>query len=234
MLDRDERFPDLDGAFAALRTTAPTVVPGADAAKRTVHRRRTRRRAGYGLAAVVLLVVAAGLGATVRLNGRTDTARISPATAAPGQGGLLGLTTVRFHDGAALTVPQRPGGCPAATLHLSAATRSDTVGGVEYTYYGESVLASGDLTGDGHAESVVLVDCADRGTTRHVLVVVAATGPTTYATIAARAITPKAGDPGLRVEGRRIVLYASHQQFDASTRVGGYALGADGSLTPVE
>ncbi|WP_205752048.1 hypothetical protein [Cryptosporangium phraense] len=234
---------DLDVAFAQLKSTAPVLPPpGPEAARRTVARRRRARRGWFALAAVVVVLAGAGVGWLLSLEPPSDTARItagsrpsaglSPAgPSSSASGPLLDVTQLRFYDGVPLVVPERAGGCPAATVRFAVSSPTVTVGGVEYTLYGGSAFTDGDLTGDGHAEQAIAIVCRQGGSARSELLVVGAVSATRYETVAAGPVELGEGDFGLRIEGGAVVVYRSHQDFSAANRLGSYRLDGKGGFS---
>ncbi|SHN43549.1 hypothetical protein [Cryptosporangium aurantiacum] len=221
-------FPDLESAFARLRTAAPVPPPpGPDAVRETVRR---RRRGRWALAAVLVLLTGAGLGWLIVLDGDPDTARIVPGVrpAAPSTspaGPARGLDPSDIYPDFTIEVPARPGGCPAATLRFRGGGQEVTVGGVRYRTGGESAFGFGDLTGDGHDELAVIVSC---GSGRWMLLVQTATGPGPATTLAAGVLPGPVVSVDVGVH-QRITTFSSRVQ-NAEAMLHVYGLRGDGTL----
>jgi hypothetical protein len=179
---------DLDEALQVYRKTAPTAfVPPPVAQLKRVARSRTRRRraAGVGgIAAVVVvgaLLLANGLGVGPAPQVGTSHAPTTPAPSAiapsapsvasvpgptAGSAGAAALEVTRVDwQSAELDLPAHPdGSCPQGQVKLRRGSVS--VKGlrlsVEPVEPGKPLapLTSGDLTGDGAAETVVYVHCS--------------------------------------------------------------------------
>jgi hypothetical protein len=109
-------------------------------------------------------------------------------------------------------------GCPAATVRFDAAGGGSS-GGVDYRMTDEPGSDYGDLTGDGHEELMLPVICGDSPGT---LLVIAATGPTTYAVRAA--LTRPATIARTEIRGQRLRLYGPAGKVLAVYRLAGNRL----------
>jgi hypothetical protein len=132
---------------------------------------------------------------------------------------LLDMRSVDLLKGARVRLPAGSTPCGAATLKFDRNGRT-TVGGREYWLHGDGSVSFGDLTGDGHAELAVVVTCS-KG---QVLVVLGATGPQTYATIASAEMVGAKGPGGVQaksalVSDRVLVTYNVHHPRAAASDV---------------
>jgi hypothetical protein len=152
--------------------------------------------------------------------------RAAGSTAGP----LLDMHEVKLYAGDPVTIPYRKGGCPAATVGFTPA-KPTVVNGVEYYVYGEGVIVAGDVNQDGRDEAVLLVSCSVGGHGYSTLVVVAATGPSSYATIAAGPMP--AGVGGLLVQGRTIIVYPNGYDPVQGNELGRYRITNGNQITRV-
>jgi hypothetical protein len=143
---------------------------------------------------------------------------------------LLDMRKVKLYDGDPVTVPNRPGGCPPATLRFTLADRSTTANGIEYSVSGQGAFGSGDLNLDGVPEDLALVSCSVGGKGRDTLVVVGAVDASHYKTIAAGVLP--GGVQGLLVQGQAIIAYRSHYQFVQANEIGRYRISKGDQIIP--
>jgi hypothetical protein len=143
-------------------------------------------------------------------------------------GPLLDMRTVHVENGAPVTLPAVAGSkCPPATLKFDHNLRT-TVNGVEYSIYGEGSFAFGDLTGDKHGEQALVITCQGRD---QVLVVLGATGPKTYATVASTRVRGTHVD-AIRIKDGALTTYDVYYPVEYSDEVHTYRI-KGGVLTEV-
>ena len=165
---------------------------------------------------------------------------VSQASTTPGQdlgyhpttSNLLDLEKLKFYQGGAFDVPARKGGCPAARISWPSPKRDDIVDGVDYSSYGESIYGLGDFNADGHSEVVIVVMCSAPGRSfGETLVVIGATGPSSYKTIAAGVVGPKVR--GIVVQGTTIIGYNGDWKLVQGDEVARYRITRGDQVTRI-
>jgi hypothetical protein len=150
----------------------------------------------------------------------------------PTTSNLLDLEKMKFYQGGAFDVPYRKGGCPAARLSWPLPKRDDVVNGVDYLMYGDSIYSLGDFNADGHSEVVIIVMCSAPGRRfGETAVVIGATGPSSYQTIAAGVVGPKVR--GIVVQGATIIGYDADWQMVQADEVGRYRITHGDQITRI-
>ena len=190
-----------------------------------------RFRFFHVLAVAVLLAAAGCSSGQPTVAGTPAPQSSAPSPASPTGSKLLDMRTIKLYDGAPFDVPARAGGCPAATVRFTDRTPRTRVGGAEYYLSGEGEVTSGDVNLDGRVEQLALVSCVVGGRGHNTLVVVGATAPTSYATIAAGPLST--GVAGLLVQGRTIITYSSGYQFIPANELGRYRITNGNQITRV-
>jgi hypothetical protein len=124
---------------------------------------------------------------------------------------LFDLRRAELTSGASFDVP-RAKGCPAAKIAFqpnNGGRPQNVVDGVEYLLPEQGRAVSyGDVTGDGHDEAIVLITCRNTttGSGGRVMIVLAASGPKTYESIAVGSVLDEKTQ-SLVVRNREIVAY---------------------------
>ena len=145
---------------------------------------------------------------------------------------LLDLEKLKFYQGGAFDVPYRKGGCPAARISWPSPKRDDVVNGVDYLMYGQSVFGLGDFNADGHSEVVIVVMCSAPGRSfGETMVVIGATGPSSYTTIAVGVVGPKIR--GIVVQGTTIIGYNSDWKMVQADEVARYRITRGNQITRI-